>query len=64
MLTISSFIKALMLQLFFPGIILGEKTPPTLPLLDLQELALLWLVMSAELEEAALFRFLWGFDSL
>ena len=48
--------------------ILGEKTPPTLPLLDLHELALppppLWLVMSAELEEAALFRFLWGFESL
>ena len=49
--------------------ILCEKTPPTLPLLlDLHELALpaplLWLVMSAELEEAALFRFLWGFDSL
>ena len=41
--------------------ILGEKTPPTLPLLDLHELALpppLWLVRSAELEEAALFRFL------
>ena len=49
-------------QEYFPGMILGEKTPPTLPLFDLHELALppppLWLVRSAELEEAALLRFL------